>query len=67
MLEDPTFATEAKREEFHLLKLRMLSGRSTVVAARSAWIIEIVLERCCSRLNLADDGSTIKLWHGTEM
>eukprot|EP00971_Amphidinium_carterae_P096270 1904943-Amphidinium_carterae.1 len=29
MLEDPSFATAAKRN-FHLLKLTMLSGRSTV-------------------------------------
>eukprot|EP00971_Amphidinium_carterae_P071046 1404666-Amphidinium_carterae.1 len=30
LLEDPTFATETKRNWFHLLKLTMLSGRSTV-------------------------------------
>eukprot|EP00971_Amphidinium_carterae_P014903 294318-Amphidinium_carterae.1 len=34
LLEDPTFATDAKRWH-HLLKLTMLSGRSTVVAAQT--------------------------------
>eukprot|EP00971_Amphidinium_carterae_P167342 3315854-Amphidinium_carterae.1 len=38
--QDPTFAIEAKREH-HLLKLTMLSGRSTVVAAEGGEDVEL--------------------------
>eukprot|EP00971_Amphidinium_carterae_P320326 6367543-Amphidinium_carterae.1 len=65
LLEDPTFATEAKRGA-HLLKLTMLSGRSTVVAAWDSWTVEHVLARCRKRLALSDDGATMELWHGSE-
>eukprot|EP00971_Amphidinium_carterae_P052223 1027989-Amphidinium_carterae.1 len=65
LLEDPTFAMEAKTE-VHLLKLVILSGRSTVVAAPSDESIEDVLDRCHERLGLADDGATLELWHGSE-
>eukprot|EP00971_Amphidinium_carterae_P067457 1335825-Amphidinium_carterae.1 len=38
LLEDPTFATTAK-SKFYLLKLTMLSGRSTVVATREVALL----------------------------
>eukprot|EP00971_Amphidinium_carterae_P018081 356544-Amphidinium_carterae.1 len=44
----------------------MLSGRSTVVAAFGDWEAELVLNNCRRRLGLADDGSTMELWHGPE-
>eukprot|EP00971_Amphidinium_carterae_P250940 4981585-Amphidinium_carterae.1 len=66
LLEDPTFATEAKRDFFYVLKLTMLSGRSTVVAAESYWQVENVLAECRRRLGLSDDGATIELLHGSE-
>eukprot|EP00971_Amphidinium_carterae_P302532 6011711-Amphidinium_carterae.1 len=61
LLEDPTFATEAKRQ-FHLLKLTMLSGRSMVVTANGDMDVEEVLQECHRRLNLADDGAAMELW-----
>eukprot|EP00971_Amphidinium_carterae_P257324 5108315-Amphidinium_carterae.1 len=39
LLEDPTFATEAKRQNY-LIKLTMLSGRSTVVVARDYYDVD---------------------------
>eukprot|EP00971_Amphidinium_carterae_P227824 4518721-Amphidinium_carterae.1 len=60
MLEDATFATEVKRD-FHVLKLTLLSGRSTVVAAHDYWYAMYVLIRCRERLGLAQDGSTMEL------
>eukprot|EP00971_Amphidinium_carterae_P305741 6076190-Amphidinium_carterae.1 len=67
LLEDRTFATEAKRQ-FHLLKLTMLSGRSTVVAASPYSNVKLwnVLSFCRERLGLACDGTTMELWHGPE-
>eukprot|EP00971_Amphidinium_carterae_P223650 4437662-Amphidinium_carterae.1 len=62
MLEDPTFATEAKRE-FYLLKITLLSGRSTVVAAEDYDEVEHVLHRCREKLGLVDDGATMEFWH----
>eukprot|EP00971_Amphidinium_carterae_P139929 2772191-Amphidinium_carterae.1 len=44
----------------------MLSGRSTVVAARGVEAPEIVLAACRRRFGLADDGTTMELWHGSE-
>eukprot|EP00971_Amphidinium_carterae_P166211 3294434-Amphidinium_carterae.1 len=64
LLEDPTFATVAKRR-FLLLKLTMLSGRSTVVAAGYYWNAGDVLAGCRCKLGLEDDGSTMELWHGS--
>eukprot|EP00971_Amphidinium_carterae_P284314 5644869-Amphidinium_carterae.2 len=67
LLEDPTFAMEAKRE-FRLLKLTMLSGRSTVVRAESSNDVRFVDAACRSRLGLSpigDHGSTMELWHGS--
>eukprot|EP00971_Amphidinium_carterae_P294251 5842367-Amphidinium_carterae.1 len=60
LLEDPTFATKAK-EEFHLLKLTMLSGRSTVVAAKDDENVDYVLDQARERLGLPDDGARMEL------
>eukprot|EP00971_Amphidinium_carterae_P095767 1895138-Amphidinium_carterae.1 len=65
LLEDPTFATEAKGD-LHLLKLTMLSGSSTVVAAYGDWSVESVLTWCRWRLGLPDDGTSLELLHGSE-
>eukprot|EP00971_Amphidinium_carterae_P112089 2220206-Amphidinium_carterae.1 len=64
LLEDPTFATEAKRQ-FHLLKITMLSGRSTVVAASYNLDTQLVLVMCRRRLGLGDGETTRELWHGS--
>eukprot|EP00971_Amphidinium_carterae_P172503 3419170-Amphidinium_carterae.1 len=45
----------------------MLSGRSTVMAAEGDEDVESVLGFCCERLALADDGSTLELWHGQDI
>eukprot|EP00971_Amphidinium_carterae_P346122 6487410-Amphidinium_carterae.1 len=42
LLEEPSFATEAKKVR-RLLRLTMLSGRSTVVAAHPFYNVESVL------------------------
>eukprot|EP00971_Amphidinium_carterae_P119560 2368738-Amphidinium_carterae.1 len=65
LLEDATFATEAKRQ-FYLLKLSMLSARSTVVAAESHWSVKNVLATCRKGLGLKDDDAIMELWHGSE-
>eukprot|EP00971_Amphidinium_carterae_P329678 6462286-Amphidinium_carterae.1 len=46
-----------------LLKVTLLSGRSTVVLAWDHWDVALVLARCRSRLCLAEDGTTMELWH----
>eukprot|EP00971_Amphidinium_carterae_P063860 1264086-Amphidinium_carterae.1 len=43
----------------------MLSGRSTVLAAWNNRRVEYVLAECSKRLGLADDGTTMELWHGS--
>eukprot|EP00971_Amphidinium_carterae_P271520 5387302-Amphidinium_carterae.1 len=45
----------------------MLSGRSTVVAADRDDEKDEILASCRSRLGLADDGTTMELWHGSEL
>eukprot|EP00971_Amphidinium_carterae_P282605 5610415-Amphidinium_carterae.1 len=65
LIEDPTFATEAKSNRY-LLKLTMLSGRSTVVAAEDDDYVELVLDKARERLGLPDDGATMEVWHGSE-
>eukprot|EP00971_Amphidinium_carterae_P276810 5493474-Amphidinium_carterae.1 len=45
----------------------MLSGRSTVVASEGGWNVRHVLDDCRRRLGLASNGSTMELWHGSEM
>eukprot|EP00971_Amphidinium_carterae_P031221 614522-Amphidinium_carterae.1 len=37
-----------------------------MVAAESDETVEIVLDKCRERLNLADDGATMELWHGQD-
>eukprot|EP00971_Amphidinium_carterae_P279770 5553652-Amphidinium_carterae.1 len=44
----------------------MLSGRSTVVAAFRFVDVESVLAAFRARLGLADDGTTMELWHASE-
>eukprot|EP00971_Amphidinium_carterae_P105589 2090950-Amphidinium_carterae.1 len=44
----------------------MMSGRNTVVATLGYREVEDVLAVCRRRLGLADDGSTMELWHGPE-
>eukprot|EP00971_Amphidinium_carterae_P010181 200762-Amphidinium_carterae.1 len=65
MLEDPSFATEEKRL-VNMLKVTMLSGRSTVVAAPDYWNVEVVLRWCRKRLGMGDDGTTMELWNGSD-
>eukprot|EP00971_Amphidinium_carterae_P174334 3455838-Amphidinium_carterae.1 len=65
LLEDASFATEAKRN-FHLLKLAMLSGRSTFVVAGNDWNVQSVLRRCQWRLKLDSRIATMELWHGQD-
>eukprot|EP00971_Amphidinium_carterae_P158659 3145246-Amphidinium_carterae.1 len=44
----------------------MMSGRSTVVVAWGDEDVEEILEKCCERLDLEDDGGTMELWHGSD-
>eukprot|EP00971_Amphidinium_carterae_P019573 385370-Amphidinium_carterae.1 len=64
LLEDASFATEEKRP-LYLLKVTMLSGRSTVVAAAGPWSVEAVLNECRRRLGLRVAGARMELWHGS--
>eukprot|EP00971_Amphidinium_carterae_P234922 4661701-Amphidinium_carterae.1 len=43
----------------------MLSGRSTVVAARHDEDVKQVLDTARERLGLPEDGATMELWHGS--
>mmetsp|Transcript_30187 Transcript_30187/g.66422 ORF Transcript_30187/g.66422 Transcript_30187/m.66422 type:complete len:142 (+) Transcript_30187:487-912(+) len=62
LLEDPTFATEAKTRGY-LLKVTMLSGRSAVMTAMGYETVISVHREFRSKLGLADDDSTVELWH----
>mmetsp|Transcript_56574 Transcript_56574/g.104715 ORF Transcript_56574/g.104715 Transcript_56574/m.104715 type:complete len:240 (+) Transcript_56574:80-799(+) len=56
LLEDPSFAPEAKRR-FYLLKISMLSGRSCCMIALcrdSTWIL---IRECCRKLKLPHTGT----------
>eukprot|EP00971_Amphidinium_carterae_P347500 6489554-Amphidinium_carterae.1 len=55
---------EAKRQSY-LLKLTVLSGRRTVVAASGYLKVGDVLARCLRRLGLLVD-ATLELWQGSE-
>eukprot|EP00971_Amphidinium_carterae_P324482 6448645-Amphidinium_carterae.1 len=44
----------------------MLSGRNTVVVTTGYAEVEDVLANCRRRLGLADDGSTMELWDGSD-
>eukprot|EP00971_Amphidinium_carterae_P009271 183031-Amphidinium_carterae.1 len=65
LLLDSTFAIEEK-EDWYILKVSMLSGRSTAVLAEDGNSSEDIVEECCSRLGM-DRGGTEKLVHGTEV
>eukprot|EP00971_Amphidinium_carterae_P300397 5968671-Amphidinium_carterae.1 len=49
LLLDSTFAPEAKRD-LHILKVSMLSGRSTVVMSGGRRSVENIIGDCCGRL-----------------
>eukprot|EP00971_Amphidinium_carterae_P352916 6492772-Amphidinium_carterae.1 len=63
LLLDPTFAPAEKRQ-YYLLKLTMLSGRSTVVLAPHFGAMGDVLWDARRKLALPDAGSPMELWHG---
>eukprot|EP00971_Amphidinium_carterae_P265442 5265817-Amphidinium_carterae.1 len=64
LLEDVRFLPGAKRD-FFLLKLTMLSGRSTVVAALGFRNVQNVLAECRRRLGLPNDDARMELRHGS--
>eukprot|EP00971_Amphidinium_carterae_P265660 5270394-Amphidinium_carterae.1 len=56
-----------EKKEFYLLKLTILSGRSTVVAAYDHAMDALdILTECRSRLGLADAVTTVELWQGSD-
>eukprot|EP00971_Amphidinium_carterae_P323248 6423990-Amphidinium_carterae.1 len=65
LLLDSTFAPEVKRD-FCILKISLLSGRSTVVMARDYSDFTIIVGRFCRRLGL-DRRGTEALIHGAEV
>eukprot|EP00971_Amphidinium_carterae_P264842 5253318-Amphidinium_carterae.1 len=65
LLLDSTFAPEAK-QDWHILKVSMLSSRSTVVMADGDFNADVIVGRCCSRLQIQKTGTTA-LVHGTEV
>jgi len=60
LLEDETFAVEAKLD-FFILKITLLSGRTTFVASpvELRELREAVLPRCCQRLGMARGGHEV--------
>eukprot|EP00971_Amphidinium_carterae_P234903 4661357-Amphidinium_carterae.1 len=44
----------------------MLSGRSAVVVAYGHEKVRLVFARCRRRLSLAEDGTMMELWHGSD-
>eukprot|EP00971_Amphidinium_carterae_P259014 5140343-Amphidinium_carterae.1 len=65
LLLDSTFAPEAK-QHWYILKVSLLSGRSTVVLGEVCDSVEDIVGRCCGRLEM-DRRGTQKLVHGTEV
>eukprot|EP00971_Amphidinium_carterae_P170830 3385612-Amphidinium_carterae.1 len=65
LLLDVTFAPEAKRG-FYMLKVSLLSGRSTVVMSDGDNNAETIIEHCCRRLTIHESGKE-PLIHGTEV
>eukprot|EP00971_Amphidinium_carterae_P074136 1465199-Amphidinium_carterae.1 len=71
LLLDSTFAPDAK-SSWYILKVYVLSGRSTVVCAcdedevRDGQDAEMIVERCCMRLMIFRTGNE-KLVHGAEV
>jgi len=65
LLLDSTFAPEVK-EWWYILKVSMLSGRTTAVMARDGDKAEEIVRECCKRLQIQRSGTTALL-HGTEV
>eukprot|EP00971_Amphidinium_carterae_P182463 3621146-Amphidinium_carterae.1 len=66
LLEDSSFAAEVKSEHhIFILKITMLSGRSTVVAPAEGFNLTAVLEWACSKLDIEYTGKEVLL-HGSE-
>jgi len=65
LLLDSTFAAEIKRR-WYILKISMLSGRSTTVMSRGDVDAEDVVEKYCRRLGIRRSGMET-LIHGTEV
>eukprot|EP00971_Amphidinium_carterae_P345055 6485787-Amphidinium_carterae.1 len=63
LILDSTFAEEAKKK-FHILKISMISGRSTAVLSRGFDRSTAIIEKCCKRLQIQRRG-TEKLIHNT--
>mmetsp|Transcript_47148 Transcript_47148/g.86535 ORF Transcript_47148/g.86535 Transcript_47148/m.86535 type:complete len:199 (-) Transcript_47148:58-654(-) len=63
-LEDNSFALEAKLA-FFVLKVTMLSGRSTFVVSRGILDLEDILVRSCERLGVTRTGHEV-LFHGVD-
>eukprot|EP00971_Amphidinium_carterae_P061571 1218979-Amphidinium_carterae.1 len=47
LMLDSTFAPEAKQERGYILKLSLLSGRSTAITAQPGNSAEEILRSCC--------------------
>jgi len=66
LLLDGTFAPEAK-EDYYIVKISLLSGRSAVVLSEGLGNAEgFIRDWCCSRLGITSSG-TEALVHGTEV
>jgi len=69
VLEDESFAVEA-RQNFHILRIAMMSGRRTYIAVPTnglGWGVPVVAALCCERLKLSCDYTDVRLLHGTEV
>eukprot|EP00971_Amphidinium_carterae_P204167 4051532-Amphidinium_carterae.2 len=68
LLEDDSFATEAKRQHV-MLRITLLSGRCTVLALPWPGIetTEQVIAMCCERMEgVGREGMAVQLWHGVD-
>eukprot|EP00971_Amphidinium_carterae_P228289 4528215-Amphidinium_carterae.1 len=65
LLLDSTFASEAKRDRY-ILKVSMLSGRSTAVTSGGDDRAEAIVRECCRHLEMQGRGTTALL-HGAEV
>jgi len=63
LLLDHTFAPEAK-QDWYILKVSMLSGRSTVVMGEGDDNADPIVRRCCSRLQIQKATAQVKNWPG---
>eukprot|EP00971_Amphidinium_carterae_P149489 2963969-Amphidinium_carterae.1 len=64
LLQDSAFAPDAK-QRVRMLKITMLSGRSTYLVLRFYDSPEQILQRCCKRLGYAYRGSE-RLFYGDQ-